>query len=907
MKINMPVTDNEVVLKDGQMIVSTTDLKGRISYVNQDFIDISGFTEEELIGKNHNIIRHPDMPSSAFKDLWDRLKSNRPWVGMVKNRCKNGDYYWVQANITPLFENGYLTSYMSVRNKASAEDIREAEQLYAKLNSDKNAAINGRSLFDKWKNWPMIKKLHSYMMLIAFMLTAIVVYKWDGNYFLPVMDVLTYLFFYAVMWTGIKNIQHSVSAATESLQQMIQGNYTEFIDISQNNELGQLRQVLKTAQIKLGFDLNDAVKKLATSQRIETALDNVTACVMVADRNSNIIYMNDAVENMFKNVEDELKQDLPDFNADRLMGANMDVFHRNPAHQREMIARMKQTHKARIVTGGRSFDLVATPVFDNNEERLGTAVEWHDVTAQVAIEREIDDVVGAVTVGQFNRKISLKGKEGFMRSLSSNINSMIDVVADGLEEVEDVMSVLAQGDLTMRVSDGHEGGFGRLADNINETGEQLLQTVASIRESSDQIATAANEIAIGNTSMSQRTEEQAASLEETASSMEEFTSTVKQNSDNAQQANQLAAGAREQAEKGGQVVSSAVAAMDEINESSTKIADIIGVINDIAFQTNLLALNASVEAARAGEQGRGFAVVATEVRNLAQRSAQAAKEIRGLIQDSENKVKAGSELVNESGRTLEEIVTSVKKVGDIVSEIAAASREQSIGIDQVNKAVGQMDEVTQQNAALAEQTSAASESLNDQARKMNGLMGFCSTESSGDKNKAVEFSAMRRAHLAWKSKLRDFLDGKGTLTINEVASHKDCQLGKWLYGGALKEYGHLAGMSEMEKIHADMHAAIKSVVEEKDGGNTSQAERQFNDVSNMSEQVVAYLSDIAANIKQDSRHIGSHNHTASGSNEISSHNTNLSTKPPLVAPAIRAVAVNAAPINSVADDEWEEF
>ncbi len=206
--------------------------------------------------------------------------------------------------------------------------------------------------------------------------------------------------------------------------------------------------------------------------------------------------------------------------------------------------------------------------------------------------------------------------------------------------------------------------------------------------------------------------------------MEELTSTVRNNADNAQQANQVATSARGMAEKGGEVVGRAVSAMQQINASSTKIAEIIGVIDEIAFQTNLLALNASVEAARAGEQGRGFAVVATEVRNLASRSADAAKEIKDLINDSVSKVHAGAELVNESGETLQEIVTGVKKVGDIVAEIAAASAEQASGIDQVNQAITTMDEMTQQNAALAEQTSAASVSLNDKAKQIEGTMSF---------------------------------------------------------------------------------------------------------------------------------------------------------------------------------------
>jgi len=288
-----------------------------------------------------------------------------------------------------------------------------------------------------------------------------------------------------------------------------------------------------------------------------------------------------------------------------------------------------------------------------------------------------------------------------------------------LIEAVGVAQKVAAGDLTSVVEVKSKDETGMLLQALKEMNESLVKIVGEVRSGSEAIGSGTKQIATGNADLSQRTEEQASSLEETASSMEELTSTVKQNAENAKQANQLALGASTVAVKGGQVVGEVVTTMSSINESSKKIVDIIGVIDGIAFQTNILALNAAVEAARAGEQGRGFAVVASEVRNLAQRSAAAAKEIKALIGDSVDKVGAGTKLVDEAGKTMEEIVTSVKRVTDIMSEITAASQEQSAGIEQINQAITQMDEVTQQNAALVEEAAAAAESLEEQAQNLD--------------------------------------------------------------------------------------------------------------------------------------------------------------------------------------------
>ena len=336
---------------------------------------------------------------------------------------------------------------------------------------------------------------------------------------------------------------------------------------------------------------------------------------------------------------------------------------------------------------------------------------------------EAQDVIHAVLAGADNRRINLSGKTGNLELLALSINQMIDSVLTTVAETMEVVQHAVAGDLTsrMKVTD-KSGHFKTLAESVNSMIQAMMEVVSSLTETSREVQVGAEEISRGNLALSGRTEEQAASLEETASSMEQMTSIVRNNADNAAKANELAGAAREQAERGGTVVDSAVAAMSAINVASKKIADIIVLINEIAFQTNLLALNAAVEAARAGEHGRGFAVVASEVRNLASRSAAAAKEIKALIEDSAAKVNEGTKLVGESGKVLAEIVMRVKAVTDVMGEIASSSREQASGIEQVNKAVTSMDAVTQQNAALVEQASAASQALTAQAKNLTKVI-----------------------------------------------------------------------------------------------------------------------------------------------------------------------------------------
>ncbi|WP_374304771.1 methyl-accepting chemotaxis protein [Ferrovibrio sp.] len=339
------------------------------------------------------------------------------------------------------------------------------------------------------------------------------------------------------------------------------------------------------------------------------------------------------------------------------------------------------------------------------------------------LDRAVGEVVGAAAGGDLTARIDTDALEGMTARLGERMNGLLKTVEEVFASLGDALGAMARGDFTHRIEADYAGVFDRLKQDANRTAQQLAQTVGQVTSAAATVRDAAAEISTGSNDLAQRTEQQAASLEQTAASMHQITATVKQNADNAEAANQLAVTARDTAEKGGSVVQNAVAAVTQIEDSARKISDIVGLIDEIAFQTNLLALNASVEAARAGEAGKGFAVVAQEVRALAQRSADASKDIKALIQESNAQVKTGASLVNQTGASLTEIVNAVKKVADIVGEITSASREQAVGLDEVNTAVANMDEMTQRNGALVEQTTASAQAMARQAQELADLVG----------------------------------------------------------------------------------------------------------------------------------------------------------------------------------------
>jgi len=528
-----------------------------------------------------------------------------------------------------------------------------------------------------------------------------------------------------VIWAVLmaRSIIRPLRRAVGVAEAVAGGKLDNVIDSSGGDELAALLGALRSMQDNLRARIEAAAVTANENLRVRNALDGAASNTMIADRERRIIYLNRAMQELLLASETQIRAELPQFEASRLLGGSLDSLSTVPGRELLPLAELKEAFRTEIRLGGRIFAVVASPIVNAQGESLGTAVEWLDRTAEIATEQEVSALVQAAVHGDLGRRLPLEGKSGFFLQLAAGLNQMLDNNERVIGDAVRVLGALAQGNLTQRIAAEYTGLFGELKSHSNATVDSLQKLVGQIKLSSQSINCGAREIASGNGDLSGRTEQQAASLEETASSMEELTSTVKQNAENARQANQLAIGASDIAGRGGAAVAQVVGTMRAINDSSRKIVDIIGVIDGIAFQTNILALNAAVEAARAGEQGRGFAVVAAEVRNLAQRSAAAAKEIKSLINDSVEKVGNGTALVEQAGRTMDEIVTSVKRVTDFMGEITAASLEQSSGIEQIDKAVSQMDETTQQNAALVEQLSAAAHSLEEQAEGLVAAVG----------------------------------------------------------------------------------------------------------------------------------------------------------------------------------------
>ena len=497
---------------------------------------------------------------------------------------------------------------------------------------------------------------------------------------------------------GTSMFRLSISARLDT-EGRYAGNTVEWLDI--------------TAQL--------AAEKSAAS--LSSVVENVDTNLMICDLDRRITYMNPVCHTLMRQHAAKFREHFRSFDPDKLIGRQIDEFHQNPAHQASLLGNPRNLpYRAEIAVGGMEFGLNAMPLFDAQGKYIGTGAQWIDNNARAAYRNEVNGIIHAAKSGKFNHRGNTASMDAVYKPMLTDINEIIDAVVAPIAELREKLGKIAEGNLSAYITGQYQGEQEQLKLALNGTLDNLNEILMQARDSSTQMSQGASQVSSTSQMISQGATEQAASLEEITASMNEINSQTKGNAESATRANSLAQAAKDDAQAGSANMNRMVKAMGEIDESAQKISKIIKVIDEIAFQTNLLALNAAVEAARAGVHGKGFAVVAEEVRNLAARSANAAKETTDLIEGSIKKVNTGNEVAHLTAQSLGKIVDGISKVSNLVGEIAAASNEQALGISQVNQGLVQLDQVTQQNTANAEESAAAAVELSKQGAQLQELL-----------------------------------------------------------------------------------------------------------------------------------------------------------------------------------------
>lgn len=520
--------------------------------------------------------------------------------------------------------------------------------------------------------------------------------------------LISMLFAVFISWNTLRAITRPINQALNAAQKIANNDFSSTFDLQSNNETGKLLSALNQMQTKLQKRIEDDKRQLSDNARILQSLDNASTNLLILDTQNTVLYLNNNMHTLLKEKPSAFKSSL-DLQA--LNGKSIEQLVTHPKLTSAHINAQTQRTNFDIKLDAFEFTIVLVPILDSAQQRIGNLIEWQDITAEKSMQRELDHIIEQAIAGHLEQRADTRNKQGFFLNLSIGLNQLLELSSSVINDTQRIFTALSKGDLRPRIHTDYQGQFKSLKDDANGSLDKLSQLLDSILSSIASVSNEFGEFSQASSDLNNRTESQAAMLEETTSSMMEMKKHVQHSTKNSKEALGVTIETKKQAQNGELIVKNTIQSMEEITQSSKRIADIISVIDEIAFQTNLLALNAAVEAARAGEQGRGFAVVASEVRQLAQRSASSAKEISELINDSSQKVESGRAFVNQSGEVLKDIFSGVDQINRRMVEINDASDEQANGIEQISQALAHMDQITQENAAMVEESAAASENM----------------------------------------------------------------------------------------------------------------------------------------------------------------------------------------------------
>ena len=688
---DQPINDVEIEIYDRTVLVTETDTDGIISYANHIFCELSGYALDELIGLPHAVIRHPDMPKQVFENLWVSLHKGETWAGIIKNRTKGGSYYWVKATITPITDNNNkVTGYRSLRRKALPDDIERADALYERIHNGEKVSIPNLHNSHKARGVKGVLNrfiINDYGVVYAVIsnlsIAALPLYGFDNTLCMTATALNTALITTAVFYK--KSLRRkTIKALENTLHLFLQGNLSSRNKRVYDHEFCQLHDLFnrnaETIEISLS-EIDHSLYKLSIGQ-----FDRMTQFSMPGDFGALRNHLNATVISV-KNILFLINKRIETLTESKS----------NTQDSNDINDNFEPTGYYKNIFNNLDY------LIQSNQNQM----------------RELIKFVHQAENGDFSsRNVDTDQQSGFISELSTHLNALFKNIEQNLNDISKMAINISSGNLKDPINNTYFGLFGETVDGINSMRQSLSDIIEVMSESINVIHEASLQISNGNMDFAQRTEVQSVNLKKNGVAMEALLAQVKQTADSARLANQLVLETSQVASQGGNSVGEVVNTMVAIDESSRKVASIISVIDEIAFQTNILSLNAAVEAARAGDQGRGFAVVASEVRSLAQRSTAAAKEIKALINVSVVNVENGNAKVEDAGKTINEVVSFVNRVTDLMADITLATSEQSANIDKVNDVIMQIDTITQLNNVLAGESIEAALILEKQSRAL---------------------------------------------------------------------------------------------------------------------------------------------------------------------------------------------